>query len=164
MRNMAAFPPEIVPLATIFMFIVAVAVSTLTSLANRLLSNPERSKAWRKEISDWNSELREARKSGDKKELEKVMKKQKQIFQLQSKMTWQQMKVTLLFIVPLFIMWQLLGGIYGLRPIAYFPGLGPDIYLPIIGRISSLFWWYLLCSMLFGTVFSHLLGMVEVSD
>ena len=164
MRSMAAFPPEIVPLATIFMFIVAVAVSTLTSLANRLLSNPERSKAWRKEISDWNSELREARKSGDKKELEKVMKKQKQIFQLQSKMTWQQMKVTLLFIVPLFIMWQLLGGIYGLRPIAYFPGLGSDIYLPIIGRISSLFWWYLLCSMFFGTVFSHLLGMVEVSD
>ncbi len=161
---MSAFPPETVPFSTVFMFAVAVGVSLLTSLANRFLSSPERSKAWRKEISEWNSELRQAQKGGDKKELEKVMKRQKHIFQLQSKMTWQQMKVTLIFIAPLFIMWQVLGGIYGPRPIAYFPGLGWNVYLPIIGPIGSLFWWYLLCSMLFGTVFSHLFGMVEVSD
>jgi uncharacterized membrane protein (DUF106 family) len=159
-----------IPVSTIFMFLLAIVISTLTSLTNRLLTNPEKSKTWRKEISEWNSELRDARRSGDKKQLEKVMKKQKQILQLQSKMSWQSMKVTLIFFVPLIIIWQILGGFFTATvngnvvsiPISYFPGIGSSLPLPIFN--VSLIWWYLLCSMLFGTVFSHVFGIIEVSE
>jgi uncharacterized membrane protein (DUF106 family) len=155
-----------IPVATVFMFLVAAGISFLTSLTNRLLTDPKKSKAWRKEVAEWNAELRQAQKEGDKKHLEKVMKKQKQILQLQSKMTWQQMKVTFIFIIPLFIIWQFLGGFFTtngqLIPIAYFPGMGPNLPVPIF--TASLIWWYLLCSMLFGTIFSHIFGIIEVSE
>lgn len=158
-------PPVLleIPFSTIFIFLLAAAISLLTSLANRLLTNPEKSKAWRREVSEWNTELRKAQRSGDKKRVEKLMKKQQYILQLQSKMMWQSMKVMLLFIVPLFLIWQFLGSFYTSpdgQPIhiAYFPGVGP--ILPLL-NIVSLFWWYLLCSFLFGTIFSHLFGLVS---
>lgn len=149
------------PFSTIFIFLLAAVISLLTSLANRLLTNPEKSKIWKKEISEWNTELRKAKKSEDKKRIEKLMKKQQYILQLQSKMMWQSMKVMLLFFVPLILMWQILSGDYGPIPIAYFPGVGPTIPLPLFGNMVSLFWWYLLCSFLFGTMFSRMFGLVS---
>ena len=154
--------PVDIPWSTLFIFLLATMISLLTSLTNRLLTNPEKTKAWRKEISNWNNELKKARKEGDKKNIEKVMRKQKQILGLQSKMTWQSMKVTLIFFIPLIIIWQFLGGTYYELDVAYFPGLGSILPLPIFN--ISLIWWYLLSSMFFGTVFSHLFGITGVSE
>jgi uncharacterized membrane protein (DUF106 family) len=158
-----ALIPEIlldIPFSTIFILLLAVAITSLTSLANRLLTDPEKSKAWRKEITAWNSELRKAKRSGDKKRVEKLMKKQQQILQLQSKMMWQSTKVMLMFFVPLIIIWQILGGDYGSTSVAFFPGIGPNLPIPLFS--NSLVWWYMMCSFLFSTVFSHLFGLVSV--
>ncbi|MDH5754661.1 MAG: EMC3/TMCO1 family protein [Candidatus Bathyarchaeota archaeon] len=154
--------PLEIPFSTIFIFLLAAAVSLLTSLVNRLLTDPEKSKAWRKEIAEYNAELRKAQRSGDKKRVEKLMKKQQYILQLNSKMAWQSIKVTLIIIAPLLIMWRILGGSYGPVPIAYFPGVGSTLPLPLLGNMSSLYWWYLLCSFLFSTTFSHLFGLASV--
>lgn len=154
--------PESIPFSTIFIFLLALTISLLTSLANRLLTNPKQLKAWRKEIAEWNSELRKAQREGDKKRIEKLMKKQQYILQIQAKMSWQSMKVMLLFLVPLLIMWQILGGFYSTRPVAYFPGVGASIGIPLFS--NSLVWWYMLCSFLFGTIFSHLFGLTGVSE
>jgi uncharacterized membrane protein (DUF106 family) len=155
-----------IPISTTFLFLLAGLISLLTSMTNRLLTDPEKSKAWRREIAEWNKELQEARREGDKKKMEKVMKKQKQIMQLQSKMMWQSIKVTAIFFVPLLIIWSVLGGFYvkDMKPIpvAFLPGVGATLPLPIFN--ISLLWWYFICSMLFGTVFSHLLGITEVSE
>lgn len=155
-----------IPYSTLFILGLAALISVLTTLVNRRFSNPEKSKAWRKEISDWNKELREARKK-DKKTLEKVMKKQQYIMQLQSKMMWNSMKVSLIFLAPLFIMWQVLGGFYhDVSSIAYLPGVGSTIPLPSIlaGFGSPLIWWYLVCSLLVGTACQHLFGLIEVNE
>lgn len=154
--------PTEIPWSTIFMFLLAALISFLTSLANRLLTDPEKTKASRKEIMEWNTELRQAQKEGDKKRLDKVMKKQKQILQLQTKMTWQSMKVTLIFFIPLILIWQFLGASFSGHDIAYLPGVGANLPLPLFS--VSLIWWYLLCSMLFGTIFSHVFGLIEVSE
>ncbi len=155
-----------IPSSTIFIFLLAASISLLTSLTNRLLTDPEKSKAWRKEVTGWNAELRKAQRSQDKKRVEKLMKKQKQILQLQSKMMWQSTKVMLLFFIPLILMWQILGGFYQNTPIAFFPGLSDNagiITIPLIGmQVHSLIWWYLLCSFLFGTTFSHMFGLTSV--
>lgn len=157
------FPPTDIPYSTLFMFFLALLISLLTSLTNRLLNNPEKSKAWRKEIAEWNSELRQAKKANDKKTVEKLMKKQKQILQLQSKMTMQSMKVTMIFFVPLILIWQFLSATFtATEGIAYFPGIGPTLPIPLFN--TSVIWWYLLCSMLFGTIFSHVLGITEVAE
>ncbi|MBX5326547.1 MAG: EMC3/TMCO1 family protein [Candidatus Bathyarchaeia archaeon] len=142
-----------IPNSTIFVFLLALLLTLITSLANRLLTNREQLKSWRKEISDWQKEFNEARKSGDKKQLEKVMRRQKQVMQIQSKMFTQQMKVSLIFIIPFFLIWTWLNGLYvvdgNLVAVAYFPGVGG---IPV-------FYWYLLCSLSFGALISRLLGL-----
>ena len=154
-----------VPFSTVFILALSALISLLTTVVNRRLTDPEKSKAWRKEISDWNNELRAARTSKDKKAVDKALRKQQYIMQLQSKMMWQSMKVSLLFLVPLLLMWQILGGFYGLTAIAYLPGMGNELVLPILHTvISSLFWWYLLCSLFFGTALQHAFGLIEVSE
>lgn len=152
-----------IPMSTIFMFSLAALISFLTSAVNRVLSDPEKAKAARKEIARWNSDLRQAQKAGDKKNVDKLMKKQREIMQLQTKMMWQSMKVTLLFIVPLFVIWYFLGSFFSGQAIAYFPGIGAILTVPLINyTLTSLFWWYMLCSLFMGTIFSHLLGLIEI--
>jgi uncharacterized membrane protein (DUF106 family) len=150
------------PYSTFFILGVAAGISVLTSLANRLLSDPEKAKAVRKEVGEWNKELRAAQRDKDKKTVDKLMKKQQYMMQLQSKMMWQSMKVSLLFLIPLLIMWQLLGQFFAGHNIAILPGIGSVLPLPFFS--ASLIWWYLLASLLFGTVFSHVFGITEVSE
>jgi uncharacterized membrane protein (DUF106 family) len=130
----------------------------LTSLTNRLLTNPEKTKAWRKEIAEWNADFQKARRTCDKKLMEKLMKKQKYILQLQSKMMLQSFKLFALFAIPFFLLWQVLLGFYGTSPVAYFPGVGDEISLGF-AVFPSIIWWYFLCSTLFGTIFSRVLGL-----
>jgi len=136
------------PAATIFVLLLSAFLTFLTSLANRLLTNPEQLKAWRKEIKDWTDTFKEAQRSKDAKKLAKVEKQKNRIMKLQQKMSWQSMKVSLLFFVPFLIMWQMLISIYR-GPVAFLPGFGP---LPLV-------LWYLICSMFFSTIFSRAFGV-----
>lgn len=140
------------PGATVAIILLSIGISLMTSLANRLLTNREQLNAWRKEISQWTTEFNEARRSNDKKLMAKVKRQQPRITQLQSKMMWQSMKVSLLFMVPFFLIWQLLIGFYGGNVVAYLPWFGGEWALPI-------FYWYLLCSFLFSTLFSRVFGL-----
>ena len=157
-------PPilQTIPYATLFIFSLAALISLLTTSVNRLLTNPEQSRSARREVGEWNKELRQAQRDKDKKTIEKLMKKQQYMMKVQTKMMWQSMKVSLLFLIPLLLMWQVLGGFYSGRAIAYLPGIGANLPIPIFSY--SLIWWYLLCSLLFGTTFSHVFGMIEVSE
>lgn len=141
------------PGATIAILLLSIAITFLTSLANRLLTNREQLNAWRREISQWTSDFKKANRSGDKKLLAKVKRQQPRITQLQSKMMWQSMKVSLLFMVPFFIIWQLLYGFYQNNVVAYLPWFGGEWALPIL-------WWYLLCSFFSSTLFSRAFGLV----
>lgn len=145
------------PGATVFILLLSMLFTFLTSLANRTLTNQDQLNAWRKEVSDWNDDFKKARKTDDKKLMAKVKRRQPQIMKLQSKMMWQSMKVSLLFMVPFFIIWQLLISTYGGQEIAFLPGVGANLPLPLFNQ--SLLWWYMLCSMSFGIIFSRLLGV-----
>jgi uncharacterized membrane protein (DUF106 family) len=140
------------PGATIAALLVAIGLTLVTSLANRLLTNKEQRDSWRREISAWNDEFKKARKSGDKKLLAKAQKQQSRIMKLQSKMAWQSMKVSLIFFVPILLLWQFLIGYYGGEVIAYLPWFGGTLPMTIV-------WWYPLCSITCGVLFSHLFGL-----
>ena len=137
------------PGGTIFILLLALCLSFITTLVNRLLANPKQQREWRKEISEYNSQLLKARKADDKKLLAKLKKQESRIMQLQTKMFWQSMKVSLIFFVPFLIIWQLLIGIFGVAPLVFVPGIGP----------LSVFLWYFLCSMMFSVLFSRLMGV-----
>jgi uncharacterized membrane protein (DUF106 family) len=145
-----------IPVSTVFILLLSMALTLVTSLANRFLTNQNQLRAWRQEIAEWTAEFNKARKTQDKKLLAKVKKKQVDITKIQSKMTWQSMKVSLIFMIPFFLLWTLfLNPTFGLTAVAYIPNIlegGSWIAIP-------LFWWYLLCSFLFGTLFAKVLGL-----
>jgi uncharacterized membrane protein (DUF106 family) len=138
-----------VPGATIGVLLVAMAISLGTSLAHRVLTNREQLDAWRKEIAAWTANAKKGRETGDEKLLAKVKKQEPKILKIQSRMMWQQMKVSIIFFVPIILIWQVLTGFYGESPVAYLPGFGA----------LTVFWWYLICSFTFSTFFSRLLGV-----
>jgi len=140
------------PGATVAVLLLAMGLTLLTSLANRLLTNKEQRNAWQREISAWNAEFKKARKSGDKKLLAKVQRQQSRIMKLQSKMMWKSFRVSLIFMIPFFLLWQFLIGFYGYAVIAYIPWFDGTLQLSIV-------LWYLLCSITSGILFSRLFGL-----
>jgi len=143
-----------IPYSTFFILLLSFFLSLVTSLTNRLLTNREQMRAWSKEIAAWRGDSLKATRTGDKKLMAKVKKQQKHIMQLQSKMTWQSMKTTFIWTIPLMLLWWLfLIPMYAnVKAVAYVPGIGSEWVIPLV-------YWYLLCSILSGTLFSRLLGL-----
>jgi uncharacterized membrane protein (DUF106 family) len=135
-------------------------LSLITSLANRLLTNQDQLRSWRREVAEWTAEFNKARKNNDKKILAKVKQKQPYITKIQSKMMWQSMKVSFIFFIPFVLLWNLfLNPTYiNVQAVAYIPNImsseGGLSWLPL-----PYFYWYLLCSFLFGTLLSRILGL-----
>jgi len=147
-----------IPNTTFFVLLISFSISFATSLSNRLLTNREQLKEWNKEISQWRSESLKAKRSGDKKLMAKVKKQEKHVMQLQSKMMWQSMKTTILWFIPMLLIW------YVLLPqlveigatVAYLPPLPWGGTEPLQ---LNVIYWYLLCSFLAGVIFNRLFGL-----
>jgi len=155
----AVNPLTTIPVSTVFILLLSMSLSLVTSLANRLLTNQDQLRTWRREVAEWTAEFNKARKTGDKKLLAKVKKKQPQITKIQSKMMWQSMKVSFIFMIPFILLWSLFltPTYYNVLAVACIPNiLGSEggSWLPL-----PFFWWYLLCSFLFGTLFARILGL-----
>jgi uncharacterized membrane protein (DUF106 family) len=105
-----------------------------------------------KEISEYRSQTTQAMRSKDKKLLEKLKKKEPQILNMQKKMAKPQLVLFGLSFSYIVIWWLVLGPLYGTQIVAYIPIIGPQ----------GVFWWYFICSFLFGTLSSRLLGIMPI--
>lgn len=140
------------PASTFFILCLAMLLTFVMSLANRLLTNREQLNAWRREVAAWTAEFKKARSSDDKKLLAKVQRQQPRIMKLQSKMLWQSMKVSIIFFVPIILLWQFLIGFFGSEPVARLPWFDGTLKMSIV-------WWYPLCSLTCGFLFSRIFGL-----
>jgi uncharacterized membrane protein (DUF106 family) len=149
----------VTPYSTLFILSLSSFISFITSLTNRLLTNREQMKAWTQEIAAWRADTMKAKRTGDKKLKSKVDKQQKHIMQIQSKMTWQSMKTTFVWIIPLMLLWVVF-----LTPT--YANAGPVAYLPGIDEVWGIpfFYWYLLCSFTAGTLINRALGLSLGAD
>jgi uncharacterized membrane protein (DUF106 family) len=166
------------PYATAVILLVSVAMSFLSSFVNiHFLPKEHRQKVrdLQRKISDLtkekNQNMKEAKTTGDKKLLRKAHKQEKQILQLQTQqlsLSSKQIRVLPITMALFFVVWLLLtGSILGFQlfkspfigpyPVAYLPWL--DGVLPL-----SLFYWYLICSFLFGALFSRIFGLTGGTD
>lgn len=144
------------PGATIAIMLICTAVSFLNSSINRLLISRligwEQYKSMQKETSEYRSQSLQARRSNDKKLLEKLKRKEPQILNMQKKMAKPQLILFGLSFSYIFIWWFVLTPIYGINTVAY---------IPIIGQ-ANVFWWYFICSLLIGTLASRVLGIMSI--
>jgi len=159
----------VLPASTIFVMCLSLLLVFLSMSINRLFTDKEKLKqtrAWKREIDAWTSDRIKAMRTGDQELLKKVKKQEKRIRQLQSKMLSQsasQMKTLPITMILFFVIWGFITGrILGWKlfetpfsgpvTVAYLPWLNGPLHL-------DFFAWYLICSLLFGILFSRLFGL-----
>ena len=161
------------PASAIFILLVSMFMTFASSLVNRLFTSKEQLEqvtALKHRIDELkknvNEDRKKARSTSDKKLLKKVRKREKQLLQLQSQMaslSLRRMKVWPITMVMFLIVWMFLTGrlLYWRLLPGLFTGGEPVAYLPwISGEIPlNLFLWYIVCSFLFGALFSRLFGL-----
>ena len=145
-----------IPVAPLIIMLICMTISFINSFINRLLINRfvgwEQYKSIQKELSEYRSLTTQAMRKNDKKLLERLKKKEPQIFAMQKQMLKPQMVLLVLSFSYIFIWLFILYPLYGGNIVAY---------IPIIGK-AQVFYWYLICSFLFGTLASRLIGITPI--
>lgn len=145
-----------IPMATITIILISMIISFANSALNRLLVSRlvgwKEYKTSQKELAEYRSQTSLAMRTKDKKLLEKLKKKESQIMNMQKKMAKPQLILFVLSFSYILIWWFVLTPTYGVNTVAYVPGIGP----------INMFYWYLICSLLSGTLSSRLLGIMPI--
>jgi uncharacterized membrane protein (DUF106 family) len=149
----------VIPVATLVIMLIAVTVSFLNMVINRLLITRicgwEEYKVMRKETSEYQSQLMAAMRANDTKRVEKLKKKESQIRNMQNKMMKPQMILLPISFSYIIIWYLFLIPTYGADAVAVVPGLAP-MGIPVI-------YWYMLCSFFFGTLASRIVGVTPIA-
>ena len=156
----------IIPLATLVIMLIAVAVSFLNMGINRLLITRmcgwKEYKVMQKETSEHRSQMMQAMRANDKKLIEKLKKKQSQIDNMQKKMMKPQMVLFPISFSYIIIWYLFLIPVYGGNAVAIVPGIALNL-TPIIPNGIPVFIWYILCSFFFGTLASRIIGITPIA-
>ncbi len=140
------------PFSTLVVFGAALLLSIVAMSANRFLVNYKMVANYRREYMNWMNAVRKARKEGDEKQLEKLMRRQSAVMKMSSRATLEQLKTYPITIVPFYLIYAVLG--YALAsPVAIAPFIFP------FGSQLSLFFWYLVCSFTISIPLSRIFGV-----
>jgi uncharacterized membrane protein (DUF106 family) len=163
--NAVLAPYGTIPQSTFLILGIALVLSLISTTANRFLVDVQRMKSISEEVKAWRSEMDKAKKSNDKKLLAKVTKKQEAMMKLQSKMMWDRMKVSFIFIVPFYIIFIILSRFFGNVYVA----LSPFTIPMLLAGPASADWsgatelayisWYIICSFSISLPLSRLFGV-----
>lgn len=155
----AAAPISISLQQTLLVVLEALGVNCLYAVGRRKFTDIDKMKRYNSEMKAFRSEMSAAQKAGDKVKLEKLKKKQLQMQKMQAEMSMDNLKPTLLFMLPLLGVYYLVSHFIGtsilvVSPISLvFVSGGP---LPIE---VPFFWWYMICSFTFSGMITRLFGL-----
>ena len=144
------------PLATILIMGISAVIAFLNSGINRVLINYfvgwEQYRVMQKEMAEYRSETLKAARANDKKQMEKLKKRQSQINSMQTKMMKPQMVQFGISFIYLIVWFLILTPTFGSTTMAYVPGIGA---IPV-------FYWYPICSLFFGLLSSRIIGIMPI--
>jgi uncharacterized membrane protein (DUF106 family) len=147
------------PLYAYSLFIIlgiTVAVSLITTLLSKHLVNWEIVRKNKAEISKFQRELREAMKKRDMKEVHKLQQRQGEINKLSGEIFIQNLKPTIIYFIPMILIWITLLNVYSGWVVAWLPF---SIDLPFLGRLVAfgVGWWYILPFMGLSQIFRKIM-------
>jgi uncharacterized membrane protein (DUF106 family) len=149
-----AFDVSIIPWSTFTIMGVSLTIALINSGLNRALISRfvgwDEYRSMQKEMNEWRSQQLAAARANDKKQLEKLKKKESQIMNMQKKMAKPQLLLVVLSFVYFFVFPVLTG--YFPHTVVNVPGFG---YQPF-------YIWYFLCSFFFGTLASRVWGILPM--
>jgi len=160
----------VIPISTFAIMGVAIGVALLNSGINRLLVSHfvgwNEYKSMQKEMAEWRSQQMAAVRANDKKQLEKLKKKESQIMNMQKQMAKPQMILFGISFVYIIVWIFVLTPTFGATTVAYFPGFeNVNLANFIVFRehgAMGVFYWYPICSILFGTLASRIMGILPI--
>lgn len=155
-------PTACTPLSAFIVLGAALFLSLIAMLANRFLVNYKMVASYRREYMNWMNAVRKARKDGDEKQLDKLMKRQSAVMKMSSRATLEQLKTYPITIVPFYLIYAVLGhALSSTQYVANAPFLFP--FATIIGNGVAaglpLFFWYLVCSFTISVPLSRIFGV-----
>lgn len=154
-----------IPWSTLTIMGISIAIAFLNAGINRGLVSHfigwEQYKSMQKETTEWRSQQMAAMRANDKKQLEKLKKKESQIMNMQKQMAKPQMILFGVSFIYIVVWIFFLTPTYGSRTVAYFPGFDNTLVFGAKGAMG-VFYWYPICSFLFGTLSSKILGIIPV--
>ncbi len=155
-------PTPCTPLSAFIVLGAALFLSLIAMLANRFLVNYKMVASYRREYMNWMSAVRKARKDGDEKQLDKLMKRQSAVMKMSSRATLEQLKTYPITIVPFYLIYAVLGhALSSTQYVANAPFLFPFAQIIANGAAAGLplFFWYLVCSFTISIPLSRIFGV-----
>ncbi len=158
------------PIGTLVIMGIAAGIAFLNSSVNRVLINYfigwEQYRVMQKEMAEFRSEQMAAARANDKKQLEKLKKRQSQINNMQTKMFKPQMLQIGISFVYLIVWFLVLIPVFGYTPMAYIPGIGTIANAVVDGAAVSgaipVIYWYPICSLFFGLLSQRIIGIMPI--
>ncbi len=157
------------PTSTFIILGVAFLLSLMTTAANRFLVNYKMVTSYRAEYMSWQKAVNKARKEGEEKQLDKLMKKKAAMARMSSRATLEQMKTTAITFVPLILMYNVLLAVFGGAAVAlsplYIPGAAATSQFITkcasapCATVFSIVYWYFLSSFTISIPLSRLFGI-----
>ena len=154
-----------IPFSTFTIMGISIIVAFLNSGINRALVSHfvgwEQYKSMQKEMAEWRSQQMAAARANDKKQLEKLKKKESQIMNMQKQMAKPQLILFGISFIYIVVWIFFLTPTYGATTVAYLPGFENTLVFGPHGSMG-VFYWYPLCSILFGTLASRIMGILPI--
>ena len=155
-----------IPESTFIVIGVALLLSLMTTSANRFLVDYKMVTRNRREFMLWQQAVKKARKDGDEKQLDKLMKRQAAVMKMSSRASFEQLKTTAITFIPLILLYNVLVTAFPFQdPVAFAPLIIPGAATVNSGAASflSVVYWYLLSSFAISIPLSRLFGVQTFS-
>ena len=162
------------PLATVIIMVISAIIAFINSGINKALINYfvgwEQYRVMQKEMNEYRSETMKAMRANDKKQIEKLKKKESQVKNMQAKMVKPQMVQFGISFVYLIVWFLILTPTFGPLPMAFIPGIGTiagahhlvnGVNVAVSNAIP-VFYWYPISSFFFGLLSSRVLGIMPI--
>ncbi len=147
--------------AMLFIFIIAIIVSAILTIINKLLVNQERVKEIQKYVSEYNKKLMQATKEKNQEAVKALEGEKQKVMQMQSELMKMQLPV-FAALIPFFAVFAVLGNIADSNQWGQFINLPWGSVIPFLGLADGkLGWlgWYILTSIPMTSVFRRSLGV-----
>ena len=145
-------------LAATLIFLIATVIAFLNTGLNRVLISYfigwEQYRVMQKEMNEYRSETMAAMRANDKKQVERLKKKESQIKNMQAKMMKPQMVQFGFSFVYIIIWFFVLTPTFGITSMVYLPGVGA---LPVL-------YWYPIGSFFLGLLASRIIGVMPIEN
>jgi uncharacterized membrane protein (DUF106 family) len=146
----------IIPVSTLVIMLISIGIAFMNGGINRILISRlvgwEDYRRMQKETTEFRSQMMQATRANDKKQVEKLKRKESQIMNMQKKMMKPQLVNFGVSFLYIFIWIFVLTPTFGADFVAYIPGIGS----------ITVFYWYPICSLLFGTLSSRAMGTMPI--